>query len=122
MRRHSGRSVAEHAEAGRERQAPGTAARGRRTGESVRRDALFIDHRSISFCHDAVEVDDLAAHLEESLAGAYHIVREIGGGGMSRVFQAEERAFGRAVVIKVLPPELAEIGRASCRERVLVAV
>ena len=54
-----------------------------------------------------MEVDDLAAHLEASLDGAYHIVREIGGGGMSRVFQAEERAFGRAVVIKVLPPELA---------------
>jgi len=54
-----------------------------------------------------VEVDDLAAVLEASLDGAYHIVREIGGGGMSRVFQAEEIAFGRAVVIKVLPPELA---------------
>jgi TolB-like protein/tRNA A-37 threonylcarbamoyl transferase component Bud32/Flp pilus assembly protein TadD len=53
-----------------------------------------------------VEVEDLAAQLEASLGDAYHIVREIGGGGMSRVFQAEERAFGRAVVIKVLPPEL----------------
>jgi serine/threonine-protein kinase len=55
----------------------------------------------------ALDVEDLASHLEESLAGAYHIVREIGGGGMSRVFQAEESAFGRSVVIKVLPPELA---------------
>ena len=50
--------------------------------------------------------DELVTHLESSLGGAYRIVREIGGGGMSRVFQAEEIAFGRAVVIKVLPPDL----------------
>jgi serine/threonine-protein kinase len=33
--------------------------------------------------------------------------RELGGGGMSRVFVAEETALGRKVVIKVLPPETA---------------
>ena len=33
--------------------------------------------------------------------------RELGGGGMSRVFVAEEIDLGRKVVIKVLPPELA---------------
>jgi serine/threonine-protein kinase len=33
--------------------------------------------------------------------------RELGGGGMSRVFVAEETALGRKVVIKVFPPELA---------------
>ncbi len=35
------------------------------------------------------------------------LVRELGGGGMSRVFLAEETELGRKVVIKVLPPELA---------------
>jgi serine/threonine protein kinase/tetratricopeptide (TPR) repeat protein len=33
--------------------------------------------------------------------------RELGGGGMSRVFVAQETALGRKVVIKVFPPELA---------------
>ena len=35
------------------------------------------------------------------------LVRELGGGGMSRVFVAEETALDRKVVIKVLPPETA---------------
>jgi serine/threonine-protein kinase len=33
--------------------------------------------------------------------------RELGGGGMSRVFVAQETDLGRRVVIKVLPPDLA---------------
>ena len=33
--------------------------------------------------------------------------RELGGGGMSRVFLAQETSLGRKVVIKVLPPDLA---------------
>src|SRR5215216_2603466 len=45
--------------------------------------------------------------LDRSLGETYRIERELGGGGMSRVFLAEERALGRRVVIKVLPPELA---------------
>ena len=45
---------------------------------------------------------DLAA----ALGGAYRFERELGGGGMSRVYLAEELGLGRRVVIKVLPPEL----------------
>ena len=33
--------------------------------------------------------------------------RELGGGGMSRVFLATEAALGRKVVVKVLSPDLA---------------
>ena len=51
---------------------------------------------------------DFQARLQESLAATYVIDRELGGGGMSRVFVATERALGRKVVIKVLPPELME--------------
>ncbi len=51
--------------------------------------------------------DDLTQRLQASLGDAYTIERELGGGGMSRVFLAEETRFKRRVVIKVLSPELA---------------
>ena len=50
---------------------------------------------------------DLRKALEDALGDSYTLERELGGGGMSRVFVAEERALARKVVIKVLPPELA---------------
>jgi serine/threonine-protein kinase len=50
---------------------------------------------------------DLQSRLQESLGPAYRLERELAGGGMSRVFLAEETALGRRVVIKVLPPDLA---------------
>ena len=49
----------------------------------------------------------LQDRLQASLNVAYTLEREIGGGGMSRVFLAEERALGRRVVVKVLSPDLA---------------
>ena len=51
---------------------------------------------------------DLRDRLGIVLGDAYILERELGGGGMSRVFLAEERSLGRRVVIKVLPPDLAE--------------
>jgi eukaryotic-like serine/threonine-protein kinase len=50
---------------------------------------------------------DLRDQLQTTLSDAYRVERELGGGGMSRVFLAEERALGRRVVVKVLSPELA---------------
>ncbi|MGH7616978.1 MAG: protein kinase domain-containing protein [Gemmatimonadaceae bacterium] len=49
----------------------------------------------------------MRAQLQQSLGVAYDIQRELGGGGMSRVFVAGESRLGRTVVIKVLAPELA---------------
>ena len=49
----------------------------------------------------------LLEQLQTTLRSQYSIERELGGGGMSRVFVATESALGRRVVIKVLPPELA---------------
>jgi eukaryotic-like serine/threonine-protein kinase len=49
---------------------------------------------------------DLREQLQAALDGAYTLGRELGGGGMSRVFLAEERRLGRTVVVKVLAPEL----------------
>lgn len=56
---------------------------------------------------EAILETDLSAQLQASLGAAYRIVRELGGGGMSRVFLAEDLALHRDVVIKVLHPELA---------------
>ncbi|MDQ2767739.1 MAG: protein kinase [Gemmatimonadota bacterium] len=50
--------------------------------------------------------DDLRSRLQHSLSGSYTIERELGGGGMSRVFVAEEQRLGRKVVVKLLSPEL----------------
>jgi tetratricopeptide (TPR) repeat protein len=43
---------------------------------------------------------------QNALGGAYTLERELGGGGMSRVFLAEETALKRKVVVKILPPDL----------------
>ena len=51
---------------------------------------------------------DMRDRLQQALGDAYVVERELGGGGMSRVFVAEESALGRQVVVKVLRPELAE--------------
>jgi serine/threonine protein kinase/tetratricopeptide (TPR) repeat protein len=50
---------------------------------------------------------DLREQLELTLGDAYSLERELGGGGMSRVFVATEKALGRRVVVKVLPEEMA---------------
>jgi len=52
--------------------------------------------------------DILREQLQTSLGGAYTLERELGGGGMSRVFVARDEALGRDVVVKVLSPELAQ--------------
>ena len=51
---------------------------------------------------------DLRAQLQSTLGDGYTLERELGGGGMSRVFVAHETALGRTVVVKVIAPELAE--------------
>ncbi len=53
--------------------------------------------------------DSLFERLTRGLAGRYRVGRELGGGGMSRVFLAEEVALGRQVVLKVFPPEIARV-------------
>ncbi len=47
-------------------------------------------------------------NLTAALADRYRLERELGGGGMSRVYLADEIALGRRVVIKVIAPELAQ--------------
>jgi len=49
----------------------------------------------------------LADQLSAALGGAYTIERELGGGGMSRVFVVLDRTLERRVAVKVLPEYLA---------------
>ncbi|MEO8562259.1 MAG: protein kinase [bacterium] len=60
---------------------------------------------------------DLRQRVEESLSGTHTIERELGGGGMSRVFLADEHRLGRKVVVKVLAPDLAAAMSAERFER-----
>jgi len=50
---------------------------------------------------------ELREQLQRSLENTYQIERELGGGGMSRVFLAEERRLKRKVVVKVLERSVA---------------
>ena len=51
--------------------------------------------------------DHLERNLQKHLGASHTIQSELGGGGMSRVFVAEDVALGRRVVVKVLNPSLA---------------
>jgi eukaryotic-like serine/threonine-protein kinase len=50
---------------------------------------------------------DIEARLRAALADGYLVERELGRGGMAMVYLARERKHGRAVVIKVLKPDVA---------------
>ena len=50
---------------------------------------------------------ELRDQLQGTLGTAYTLDRELGGGGMSRVFVATDTALSRPVVVKVLAPDLA---------------
>ena len=52
-------------------------------------------------------MDELLTQLTSALGTRYSLERELGGGGMSRVFLATERSLGRLVVVKVLPRDTA---------------
>ncbi|HKW46961.1 MAG TPA: serine/threonine-protein kinase [Gemmatimonadaceae bacterium] len=45
--------------------------------------------------------------LQSTLGSGYRLSRELGGGGMAKVFVADDPSVGRRVVVKVLSPDLA---------------
>ena len=49
---------------------------------------------------------DLLSDLQKTLGAGYRVTRELTGGGMARVFVAEEAALEREIVVKLLPPDL----------------
>src|SRR3982751_6214408 len=50
---------------------------------------------------------DLESRLRRIFEGRYRIHQELLGGGMSRVFLAEDVSLGRRIVMKILPPDIA---------------
>ena len=67
-------------------------------------------------------MDTFEQRLRDTLANTYDIERELGGGGMSRVFVAVDRNLGRKVVIKLLSPDLvADVNRSRFRREIQVA-
>ncbi len=65
---------------------------------------------------------DFAEQLQTALGTGYQLEAELTGGGMSRVFVAIDRALGRKVVVKVLPPDLAAgVNRERFRREIQVA-
>ncbi len=60
--------------------------------------------------------------LQAALGGSYTLGRELGGGGMSRVFLVEETALKRRLVVKLLPADLvAELSLARFQREITVA-
>ena len=53
---------------------------------------------------------DIRDQLQLTLGSNFTIERELGGGGMSRVFVARDESLGRDVVVKVLSPLCNPIG------------
>ncbi len=65
---------------------------------------------------------ELQDRLQNALGDAYQIEREIGGGGMSRLFLASEASLNRQVVIKLLPPEMtSEVSAARFKKEIELA-
>ena len=63
----------------------------------------------------------LSDQIRETLGSSFTVERELGGGGMSRVFVAYDQALERRVVVKVLSPELvADVNAERFRREILV--
>jgi eukaryotic-like serine/threonine-protein kinase len=69
-----------------------------------------------------MQMAELRDRLQAALGDAYRIERELGGGGMSRLFLAEESSLHRKVVVKILPPEFAsDVSAARFRQEIELA-
>jgi serine/threonine protein kinase len=66
-------------------------------------------------------VSDARTALAEALSATHEIERELDGGGMSRVFVAQEHALGRRVVIKMLDDAGRNVDASRFRHEILLS-
>jgi eukaryotic-like serine/threonine-protein kinase len=65
---------------------------------------------------------DLRDQVQSTLGDAFSVERELGGGGMSRVFVATDLGLGRRIVVKVLPPDaLAQVSTERFKREIRLA-
>jgi serine/threonine-protein kinase len=75
------------------------------------RDMPLLDRPAVER-FDQLVGDEAALPLPEVLGGRYRITRELGSGGMARVYLAQDVKHARSVAVKVIRPELAaSLGR-----------
>lgn len=64
---------------------------------------------------DLLSEEEGEPDLSGQQMGPYQLLREIGGGGMGTVYEAEDARLGRRVAVKLLPPEYSRDRRAKER-------
>jgi len=84
--------------------------------DSLGHDSLDRGARDV---YVTLESSELGARIQAALGAGYAVGRELGGGGMSRVFLARDLRLDRDVVVKLLAPEVAETISADRFEREL---
>lgn len=62
--------------------------------------------RPLGVSGDTVDAERLRERIERAVGDRYELAEELGRGGMAIVFRARERKHDRAVVLKILRPEL----------------
>jgi eukaryotic-like serine/threonine-protein kinase len=84
---------------------------------SHRRSREFLDQPAWGIAADLILDDDGPRSLVGQRIGSYHVVEEIGRGGMGVVYAAEDERLNRTVALKALTPEYTR--DATRRERLI---